>query len=145
MKAEPNLTPMLDMVLQLVMFFVMVANFKMQDMNQDISLPLASQAKAMDPSQSDLLTLNLDAEGKLLMQNEPPREGQFEIKSFLEREFKNREDYAKGRGEKEANTVVVIRAHSDVTFDKVYVVLREAKLVGFKRWQLRAKIENKSN
>ena len=40
-KCEPNLTPLLDMVLQLVMFFMLCANFVMEQVNESVKLPLA--------------------------------------------------------------------------------------------------------
>ena len=44
-KAEPNLTPLLDLVLQLVMFFLLVANFSVVQANKDIDLPKAQSAR----------------------------------------------------------------------------------------------------
>jgi biopolymer transport protein ExbD len=143
LKAEPNLTPLLDMVLQLVMFFMLVANFTMADLNENIKLPSATQAKATDKTEADTLTLNIDAKGRLITNDgEEPREGQAEIHTFLEREYRKKEELSKSRNEKEVNTVVIIRAHSEADFAPVYTVLREAKLVGFKKWQLRAQILN---
>ena len=48
--AEPNLTPLLDLVLQLIFFFMLCANFVQEDLNEDIQLPTASQAVALDPA-----------------------------------------------------------------------------------------------
>ena len=54
--AEPNLTPLLDMVLQRVMFFMLVCNFTMEQVNEDVKLPLASQAKPADKAEADVLS-----------------------------------------------------------------------------------------
>jgi biopolymer transport protein ExbD len=149
MKAEPNLTPLLDMVLQLVMFFMLVANFTMQEVNEGVLLPLASQAKPADKSESDVLYLNinsarnqsLNCQGQLVTSDgDEPKQTQAEIHTYLDREYKRREDLAKARNEKEPNTVVIIRAHRDADFALVFIVLREAKQAGFKKWQLRAQI-----
>ena len=43
--AEPNLTPLLDLVLQLVMFFMIVSNFIMEQTNEAVRLPIAVSAK----------------------------------------------------------------------------------------------------
>ena len=39
-KSEPNLTPMLDMVFQLITFFMLVINFKAAEIDQNLSLPV---------------------------------------------------------------------------------------------------------
>lgn len=148
-KAEPNLTPLLDMVLQLVMFFILVANFTMQDLNEGILLPDATQAKATDKRDVDVLYLNIDGKttgegnrkGRLVTTDgEEPRVTPLEIQTYLEREYHRREALAK----KEPNTVVIIRAHRDADFAQVFLVLRGAKQAGFKKWQLRAQILGKS-
>jgi biopolymer transport protein ExbD len=139
-KAEPNLTPLLDMVLQLVMFFMLVANFTMHDVNEDVQLPLASQAKAAEPRDADVLYLNIDGKGRLVTADgDEPKQTQPEIHTYLEREYQRRADLAKSRNEI-FNTVVIIRAHRDANFAPVFSVLHEAKQAGFKRWQLRAQI-----
>src|SRR4029079_343313 len=43
--AEPNLVPLLDLVLQLVMFFMMCANFVMEENDQTIKLPHSQQCE----------------------------------------------------------------------------------------------------
>jgi biopolymer transport protein ExbD len=140
MKSEPNLTPLLDMVLQLVMFFMLVANFTMQEVNEDVRLPLASQARA-GGQEADVLYLNIDSKGRLVTSDgDEPKQTQAEIHTYLDREYRRREELAKSRNEKEPNTVVIIRAHRDSDFAPVFNVLHEAKQAGFRKWQLRAQI-----
>lgn len=64
--SEPNLTPLLDMVLQLVMFFMLCANFVQQEVNETIKLPKATTAKSLDREQSYLLFINISEQGHLL-------------------------------------------------------------------------------
>ena len=45
--AEPNLTPMLDMVFQLVTFFMLVINFSSENYDQRVRLPVAGSARPM--------------------------------------------------------------------------------------------------
>lgn len=144
-KVEPNLVPLLDLVLQLVMFFMLVANFTMEQVNQDIVLPDASQAKLPDKTETDVLYLNLDAKGHLMVPgHEEPKTTIPEIRTYLQGEFREREAIAKTRGEKgSGSTVIIIRGHRDSDFAPVFNILREAKQAGFKKWQLRAKILRK--
>src|SRR5438270_428956 len=65
--AEPNLTPLLDVVLQLLMFFMMCVNFVTEQVNEDIKLPFAQSARPMDKGEQDVLFLNIDDHGQLLV------------------------------------------------------------------------------
>jgi biopolymer transport protein ExbD len=139
--AEPNLVPLLDMVLQLIMFFVLCANFVMDQINEDIKLPQASTAKSLDRAEIDLIYLNVNEKGALL-----PYDGDREpitspqnIAQYLKRKF----DYRKQtNSEAEAKkTLVIIRADAHATFDSVYRVMKAIKQAGFQRLQLRAMIK----
>ena len=60
-EGKPNLIPLLDMVLQLLMFFIICVNFVTEQMNADIKLPEAQSAKPMEKTQaSDVLFVNLN-------------------------------------------------------------------------------------
>src|SRR5437660_1202894 len=57
---DVNLTPLLDLVLQLIMFFLITVNFVRVDQFDDaISLPVASQAVPLDNTAEDWVFLNL--------------------------------------------------------------------------------------
>src|SRR5215468_5358128 len=66
-KAEPNLVPLLDLVFQLIMFFMVCVNFVSQQVNEDIKLPVAQSARPMDKTEVDVLFLNVDQSGKLIV------------------------------------------------------------------------------
>ena len=57
--SEPNLTPLLDVVLQLLMFFMMCVNFVNEQVNEDIRLPKSQAVKPMDKADTDVLFINL--------------------------------------------------------------------------------------
>ena len=65
--SDPNLTPLLDLVLQLVMFFMLVANFVMDQVNETIKLPVAIEAKALDKTVDAYVILNVNQQGKVLL------------------------------------------------------------------------------
>ena len=44
-KAEPNLTPLLDVVFQLITFFMLVINFSSENYDQRVRLPVAESAR----------------------------------------------------------------------------------------------------
>ena len=48
LKAEPNLTPLLDVVFQLITFFMLVINFSQDNYDSRIKLPVAGSARPLD-------------------------------------------------------------------------------------------------
>src|ERR1700749_4440885 len=65
-KAEPNLTPLLDMVFQLITFFMLVINFKGASLDLSLKLPVLGSARPLEHTgKQEPLLLNVDAEGKV--------------------------------------------------------------------------------
>jgi biopolymer transport protein ExbD len=60
--AEPNLTPMLDMVFQLITFFMLVVNFKAAELDLTLKLPVLSSAKPLPPGAEKLKMLVLNVQ-----------------------------------------------------------------------------------
>jgi len=146
-KAEPNLIPLLDLVFQLVMFFMMVCNFAMENVNEDVKLPTAQSARPADKSEVEVLYLNLNSDGKVMVSGrETPLSSMAEVKYYL----KSMADEAKTTQERNGDksgilkTVVIIRADKGADFAPVFDVLRECKQAGFNKWQLRAQITPKA-
>jgi biopolymer transport protein ExbD len=52
-KAEPNLTPILDMVFQLITFFVLIFNCKNAEMAAGVDLPVLPSAGPQKPNDND--------------------------------------------------------------------------------------------
>src|SRR5947209_9388150 len=74
MRAEPNLTPLLDVVFQLITFFMLVINFSTENYDQRVRLPVAGSARPIEEGEKavseDRLVLNVDREGHLLISGE---------------------------------------------------------------------------
>ena len=51
LKAEPNLTPLLDVAFQLITFFMLVINFSSENYDQRVRLPIADSARPVDDDQ----------------------------------------------------------------------------------------------
>ncbi len=59
-KSEPNLTPILDMVFQLITFFMLVINFKSAELDLSLQLPVLGSAKPLpEGANLKLLVLNV--------------------------------------------------------------------------------------
>src|SRR5437879_4567906 len=84
--ASPNLTPLLDLVLQLIMFFMITIDLVQRDrMNPEVDLPVSQKAMPLDRGPAHYLFLNINDKGKLL----GPAEGMdapSKLKVFLYRE-----------------------------------------------------------
>ena len=137
---DVNLTPLLDLVLQLIMFFLITVNFVHADQFDDsISLPLASQAVPLDNSAQDLIFLNLNAGGALVgtlstFTLDTPEK----LRIYLVREKESLERAAKNKGTQgEAKIVVILRADKNCKYSEVWSVLSSCQRAGFKHWQLR--------
>jgi biopolymer transport protein ExbD len=132
--ADPDLTPMLDLVMQLLMYFIMVANFIDQENTADVTLPVAQAAKPITKDDNDVLFLNVDRDGKVLILGEPPKDIDA-TRLWLE----NRALEAKEKSaDRSIHTAVVVRAHRDASYDSVYKLMQACKEKGFKRFKLRA-------
>jgi biopolymer transport protein ExbD len=70
-KAEPNLVPVLDMVFQLITFFMLVINFKAAMVDRDLALPVLGSAMPVEePADNEVLVLNIRANGELWVRGE---------------------------------------------------------------------------
>jgi biopolymer transport protein ExbD len=137
---EPDLTAMLDVVMQLLMYFIMCANFIAQENNADVLLPLATAARPLSKDDDDVLFLNVDKDGKVLILGETPKDLDA-TRLWLD----NRALDAKSKsGNDTISTAVIVRAHQDVNYETVYRLMEIAKLKGFKRFKLRAIIDNEA-
>jgi biopolymer transport protein ExbD len=64
-KVEPNLTPILDMVFQLITFFMLVINFKAAELDLTLMLPVLGSARPLpDGPNTKLLVLNVQVATK---------------------------------------------------------------------------------
>jgi biopolymer transport protein ExbD len=135
-KAEPNLVPLLDLVLQMLMFFIITVNFVSSQVNESIKLPVAQMAQPMKKDITDVLYLNINAKGQLeVVGKEQPLSDFGQIKNFLRTEYRNREVVA---GPGKVNTSIIIRADQNTEYKLVYQILRQCKEQGFRKMQLRA-------
>ena len=170
---EPNLVPLLDLVLQMVMFFMACTNFAMENVNENVKLPLAQSAKPIEDVGTDILYLNVDHQGSLLVTRDNTyRDGKIDgmkgkqlddngnvvspgvfdrplrnrqIEGYLKRIYEDNKLLAENRKDDPGvvRTMIILRADRDAKFADVYEVLRICRAVKFKKMQLRATIEQK--
>jgi biopolymer transport protein ExbD len=152
-KCEPNLVPLLDLVLQLVMFFMLCANFVLEQTRVSIKLPKAIAAKAITQAESYTIFLNVNTEGKVILspgdqykdsegRTTETLDNAAQVESFLKRRA-NEDRYAVGAAankDQPLRSVIILRVHKECRFEKVYPIMKACRLAGYLRVQLRAEI-----
>ena len=138
-KAEPNLTPILDMVFQLITFFMLVINFKSAALDLSLKLPVVGSARPVDTKGlEDLLILNITKEGKLMVYGIPK-----DIESYIAGEaqatllWAHRTNPDLKFGD-ELPTMVVIRADQATPFKLLNRVIKACQENGYRRFALKA-------
>jgi biopolymer transport protein ExbD len=137
---DVNLTPLLDLVLQLIMFFMITVNFVRVDQFDDsIKLPVASQAIPLDNSAEDWVFLNMNGNGQLVgALSTFVLDTREKLKVHLMREKESLERAAKARGKTgEIKIIVILRADKNCKYTDVWSCLHSCQRAGFKHWQLR--------
>jgi biopolymer transport protein ExbD len=138
-KADPNLTPMLDMVFQLITFFVMMITFKSAEIDLNLSLPVVGSARPVKTEgRTGVLVLNVDAAGNLRT-TQPIRD----LESFVRIQSQatllaNRMTQADLEGGGELPTTVVIRADRSTPFGKLNRVIKACQQNGFRKFAMKA-------
>jgi biopolymer transport protein ExbD len=144
LKADPNLTPLLDVVFQLITFFMLVINFSSENYDQRIRLPIAESARPIDDDQrisEDRLVLNVDSDGHLLIA------GEAQPLHKAIQTIKHQADLVKlnlkaAGGKFDASgglpTTIILRADRDVTFSSVISLIKACQSNGFRKFNLKA-------
>ena len=135
-EGQPNLTPVLDMVFQLITFFMLVINFKSASLDLNLKLPVVGSARPVDTKgQESLLILNVDKEGNINVYGRLQS-----IKEYIAREAQATVIASRGGlsyGD-ELPTTVVIRADRTTPFKLVNRVITECQVNGFRKFALKA-------
>jgi biopolymer transport protein ExbD len=139
-KAEPNLTPVLDMVFQLITFFILVTNFKSVEMDLSLKLPVVGSARPVETNgQQGLLVLNIDRQGELKIYGRMIQD----VESFISKEASARRMDARlqsvgNEAVQELPTTVVIRADRATSFKMLNRVIKACQENGFRKFALKA-------
>jgi biopolymer transport protein ExbD len=144
-RPDPNLTPLLDVVLQLLMFFMMCMNFIGHQVNLTIQLPRSQTASPIQPPTrekgkekegEDMLVLNVSAEGEVLVLGQRPRTVA-QMEQWLKDQYHKTAVYNEENGLGEVRTAVVIRAHRDVPYSVIWELFRYCSQAKYADYRLR--------
>jgi biopolymer transport protein ExbD len=126
------MTSMIDMVFQLIIFFMVLINFSQEDQNEKIKLPSSELAKPAEAPLAHPIVLNLDFSGSVYLGSETSSvEG---LRPLLQVEADALK--AKGLATKDAN--IIIRAHQNTPGGKVQDLIKKCQEVGYEKFALRA-------
>ena len=145
LKAEPNLTPLLDVVFQLITFFMLVINFSNENYDQRIRLPVAGSARPIEDRDKaaveDRLVLNVDRRGHLLINGEVL--SQTKAIAEIKHQAALVKGYVKAAGIKlnatgDLPTTIVLRADRDTPFSSLFSLITACQANGFHKFALKA-------
>jgi biopolymer transport protein ExbD len=154
---EPDLTPLLDLVLQLVMFFMLVVHFENELRNENVQLPRAGIAKGL-VNHSDLVFVNVLPQfdettqklslskslitvfvGTQMLEYTNQEQLKVYLKLVHERDQTQTppDEWAKGNG----RTTIVIRGDKSCTFRQIYDTMLTIREVGYTSVQMRVQVD----
>jgi biopolymer transport protein ExbD len=137
-RLDPNLTPLLDVVLQLITFFMMLIHFgtQIEGATLAVRLPTAPTALPGGEMALDRLPVALDTHGRLLYEN-VAREGPAAESFWANQADERRKGFGLlANAPKELPTLVVLRADKQVPYGKVRSALESAQIHGFGHFTL---------
>jgi biopolymer transport protein ExbD len=142
LSAEPNLTPILDMVFQLITFFMLVISFKTAAIDTSVRLPVVGSAQPKQgETERNFAVLNIDADGNLRVFGET-----CDLEKFLTEEAAHLRKAAGGRDlvgrdpagrdaasrDADLPLAAVIRADRATAFGDMNRILAACKAHGFR-------------
>ena len=146
-KAEPNLTPLLDVVFQLITFFMLVINFSSDNFDASVRLPVAASATQPDEARAveDRLVININSDGLMLFNGEE-LDTESAIKEIRNQAILKRRDAERaaeknGQPKPDPNdlpTTVVIRCDRATEFAQFYRLITAFQEQGFHKFDLKA-------
>jgi biopolymer transport protein ExbD len=144
LRAEPNLTPLLDIVFQLITFFMLVINFSQDNFDARIKLPVAGSARPQDDVaklNDERLVLNIDSQGNLIWNGQILTADQATQKIRFEAQVARQNiKTLKGKvAQGEALPArVVIRADRDTPFAPIFAMIKTCQNNGYEKFDLKA-------
>lgn len=137
--AEPNLVPMLDLVFQLITFFMLVVNFKTAVTDFNVKLPVLGSAVPLDWSGPfEPLVLNVDTTGQVFAYGNP-----IDVEKYVSTEARLLKDRLRGEEKEKADkgelpVPVIVRGDRDVPFTELNRVVKICQKHGYRRYSLSA-------
>lgn len=141
-KLEINLTPLLDLVLQLIMFFMLTVNFvRVDQVNDEVLLPVVQSAMPIRNTTDNLVYISIGKDDSRIISGKHLTKAN--LGAYVQERKRELEGQARARAERlgvkyqPVPVIVVVRAHRDASWGAVYDTLQDCVSAGYSRWQLR--------
>ena len=137
---EPNLTPLLDLVLQILMFFMVTVNFATEQTQEDVALPDSQTARPL-PTQGakDPLFINLrlseQTRRPVILVTGMPEMGQADARRWIQKQYEDLGRFG------DVKNPVIIRADKAAEYAQVYQLLQSCSDAGFRNLKVRALVQ----
>jgi biopolymer transport protein ExbD len=129
-----DMTPMIDIVFQLLAFFTFILNFNAAEQDERIMLPSSVLARPPDALLESPITLQLTRRGTVIAG------GQEFANVEAVRPVLNNEKYIlQTQSKSPSDATIIIRAHKDAKTGDVQNLIKTCQQVGFEKFTLRAK------
>ena len=129
------MTAMIDMVFQLIIFFMVLINFSQDDQNDKIKLPSSELAKPADAPLTFPIVLHLDSTGAIYVGSEVATVES--VAPMLRTEIQLL--VSRNQSAKDAN--IVIRGHKNTPGGLVQDLIKKCQELGFEKFVLRVREE----
>lgn len=131
--AEGDMTPMIDMVFQLIAFFMVLINFTEVEQDRRVNLPLSELAKPPETSYEKPITLQMTKDHKVLISAQPEELTIDEAAVQLRREAQ----IVRAGDVPIGEVTVIIRADKEAQAGRVQDLIKAAQDAGFEDFALR--------
>ena len=142
---DPDMTPMIDIVFQLLTFFMIAVNFENTKADERVKLPIDALAKPPEAKLDDELLLNFGynrrADGTNIGDPVIFYDGEIPVEKIgpsLEQEAKFFQAKRQGKEKPLEDVAVIIRADADVPTGMVQELIEKCQEAGFSKFQLKA-------
>ena len=141
--SKPDMTPMIDIVFQLIAFFMLVINITKVDQSELIRLPASELAKPPDAPPESPITLQLTSQGTVIFSGEESPPDQDPTLWLRPRLLIERQTIARTPRRSVADATIIIRADRNAQAGRVQELMQlcQERAIGFQKFKLRAKQE----
>ena len=126
-----NMTPMIDVVFLLIIFFLVASHLSDQDTQIELELPSAESSVPQDATNSNRVTLNVPVEGQIVFSGD-----EISLKQLPKLVNSLKENYGE-------DVEVRVRSSRRVTYETIAPILRECALAGI--WNVTFAVYKKQN
>jgi biopolymer transport protein ExbD len=154
---DPDLTPLLDLVLQMLMFFIINVNFVSEQVSPEIKLPESESARPVNKGDPGALFINQklktrefvnslkpndaerlrNADSVVLIPNVPYPMSMLETRAWLKDKY---DQLSKLSDTGEVNTIIHFRPDGDLEYAQLLTMMNYCKAAGFTKLKVRARV-----